>query len=109
MGWIEMGEKLDGSVSSSGTTTVFDENYGRVAVRLRKDSALLANGILPERTIQERSAVVTGIIETLAEQGEWKTTLNMLKGDSRLLYDGSAGRKEKLETLLAKGVKTRDT
>src|SRR3989338_5380211 len=90
-------------------TTILDENYGRVAVRLNRDTELIANGILPERTVSERSAVVTGIIEALAERGEWKTTLNMLQSPTKLLYDGNAGRKEKLEIILAKGVKTRDT
>lgn len=99
-----------GSISSesTGTATIFDEHYGRVAVRLNREKPLLANGILPERSIQERSAVVTGIINTLAEQGHWETTLKLLRGDTRLLYDKIRG-KDNLETLLAKGVRTSDT
>nr|MBI4156988.1 hypothetical protein [Candidatus Woesearchaeota archaeon] len=86
---------------------ILDENFGRISVALGLEDKLLKNGVLPERTIQERSAVVTGIVHGYLEKGHWQTAVDMIykNGSVGLLY---GGRKEELEGLIKSAIKPED-
>lgn len=66
-------------------------NLGRMATALSLENKVLSNGVLPEKTLPERAAVVRGIIDEQLRTGRWADVVELVynpKSNARLLYDG---------------------
>ena len=68
-----------------------DQNFGKLAVDLGLEEKVLANGILPERSVPERSDVVTGMVHHLLKNGDWRKAIGLRFGEARHLYDPTKG------------------
>jgi len=73
------------------STKSLDKNFGRLAVDFGLEGKVLENGILPGRSVPERSEVVTGMIHHLLNTGNWRKATSLRFGEGRHLYDQTKG------------------
>jgi hypothetical protein len=65
--------------------------FGRLITALTLEDKVFANGVLPERSIEERAAVVEGIVSEKLNAGAWDDAIILVydpKSLARLLYNG---------------------
>lgn len=92
-------------MGSSATTSA--ENFGRLVVDLDLESKIISDGVLPERPLQERGQIITGIIHQLLKKRDWKKALQLryIDPQSRNLYDGND---QTFNELLLAAIKPKD-
>jgi hypothetical protein len=67
-----------------------DENFGRLAVDLGLEDRVLSGTVLADKSISEKSAVATGIVDRMLEKN-WRLAVELRFGKgrpARILYDG---------------------
>lgn len=64
-------------------------SFGRAAVRLGIEGRVLSNGVLPEKRLAERAAIVSGMVAAKLEEGHWADAVNLVYGvdASKALFD----------------------
>jgi metal-responsive CopG/Arc/MetJ family transcriptional regulator len=70
---------------------MLDVNFGKLAVDLSLEEKVMANGVLPGRTVPERSEVVTSMVHHLLNTGKWRKAVKLRFGEGRHLYDQTKG------------------
>jgi len=84
---------------------MLNENFGKLAVDLSLEEKVMANGVLPGRTVPERSEVVTSMVHHLLNTGKWRKAVKLRFGEGRHLYDQTKG---DFHSDLVKSVKPED-
>src|SRR3989344_2301850 len=68
-----------------------NRRYGKAAASLGVSGKIFANGVIPNKTLEERSAIVDGMIDGYLEAGRWKTAAQLVYGNetAKALYSGN--------------------
>ena len=61
-------------------------NTGKFLAAMGLENYVLKNGVLPERPLSERAQIITGMFDSLIEQGKWGQAVKMV------MANGSSGR-----------------